>query len=171
MATHGTRWSTGSWTSALHQESPGTLFPQAALPGSSSCPAKGHSVLCGAAHSGGIPSLPQKHDLAQTGLSGSPALRAPLRAAGRLPWSLSVLCPLQATPPSPVIFHIFLGPSSREAEATRTLRMTVQEGPANRHLACPVDRGQQAQRCKTFVQGHLGRWGRTSQGSGLSSSH
>lgn len=53
-------------------------------PNSDSCLAtskKGHSVLCGSAHRGRIPPIPQKHYLAQTSVRFGPCSRGPkLRA-------------------------------------------------------------------------------------------
>lgn len=114
-ATHSTRWRHQQLDpSAAEGISGNRLFPQVARPGFPSCPAtsqKGHSGLCGMAGSGGIPSLPQKHYLAQMGMSCEPCSQDPsYEQPESLPWSLTLLSPLQATPPSPVLFHIFLGP-------------------------------------------------------------
>lgn len=68
------------WIPGLQKESLGTASSQQRL----SCLAtskKGHSVLCGSAHRGGIPPVPQKHYLAQTSVNFGPCSRGPkLRA-------------------------------------------------------------------------------------------
>lgn len=116
-ATHSTSWTHQPLDpSAAEGISGNRLFPTVAPPGFSSGPAtskKGHSVLCGSAHSGGIPSSPQKHYVAQMSMRLEPCSQGPsYEQPEGLPWYLALPCPLQATPPSPVLFHIFLGPSS-----------------------------------------------------------
>lgn len=122
-ATRSTSWNRQQPDPRAAEGIPGNrLFPKVALPGFSSCPTpckKGPSVLCGSAQGGGIPSIPQKHYVAQ--MSFEPCSQGPsYEQPESLPWYLPSRCPLRATPPSPVLFHTFLGPSSCKGEATRT---------------------------------------------------
>lgn len=59
------------------------------------------------------PSCPSQA-LAQKNMSFGPCSWGPSsKQSESLPWYLTALCPLQATPLSPILFHILLGPGLR----------------------------------------------------------